>query len=149
MPMCDDIQRTRTKRRFWIAFLIIGGSITATALYFVFTSKPQHIPFDSERWKEVSILSNGQIRQQMVLDLQRNVLHHGMTIEEVETLLGRDGLYIPGDHDLAYALGKGGEGVGSMNRHGEVSRFEARDQWLTLTFDEHDRLVDWRIIATR
>ena len=149
MTMRDEDQPTQTKRRFWIALLIIAGSITATALYFVLTATPNHIPFDSERWKEVSILSNLETRQQMVLDLQRNVLHRGMTIDEVETLLGRDGLYIPGDHDLAYALGRSGEGVGSMNRHGEVSRFEARDQWLTLTFDEHDRLVEWSIVSTR
>ncbi|MBO6740362.1 MAG: hypothetical protein JJ916_10930 [Phycisphaerales bacterium] len=90
-----------------------------------------------------------QIRQMMMLDLQRNVLHRGMTIDEVESLLGSSSLFISGDHDLAYEIGRNGEGVGSMNRFGEVSRYEARNQWFTLTFNEHDRLVDWKIVSRR
>jgi hypothetical protein len=140
---------TRSKRRIWIAFLIIGGSMAATGLYFVLTTKSSHIPFDSERWKEVSFSSDVQIRQMMVLDLQRNVLHRGMTRHEVESLLGSSSLSIPGDHDLAYELGSSGEGVGSMNRFGGVSRYAAPNQWLTLTFNEHDRLVEWNIVSKR
>ena len=145
----DESSSTHSKRRIWLAFLIIGGSITASSLYFVLTAKPQHIPFDSKRWKEVSFNSNVQIRQMMVLDLQRNVLHRGMTIDEVESLLGSSSLSIPGDHDLAYEIGRNGEGVGSMNRFGGVSRYDAPNQWLTLTFNEHDRLVDWNIVSSR
>lgn len=147
--MNNETPPTRSKRRFWIAFLIIGGSITATGLYYVLTSKPSHIPFDSQRWKDASLVRGIEIRQMMVLDLERNVLRRGMTIDEVESLLGRSSLFIPGDHDLAYEIGRNGEGVGSMSRFGEVSRYEARNQWLTLTFNEHDQLVDWNIISSR
>lgn len=148
--MNNEPPLTRGKRRFWIAFLIIGGSITATGLYFVLTAKPSHIPFDSEQWKEASVLKGAGIRQSMLLDLQRNVLHRGMTRDEVESLLGDDGLLIiPGDHDMAYFLGSAGSGVGSVSRTGSVSHFASRDQWLTLTFNELDQLVDWRIVSTR
>lgn len=149
MTMRDMTCETRSKRRFRLALLIIGGSITATGLYFVLTAKPSHIPFDSERWKDVSFSNDVQIRQKMVLDLQRKILHRGMTIDEVQSLLGSSSLSIPGDHDLAYEIGRNGEGVGSMNRFGEVSRYEARNQWLTLTFNEHDRLVEWNIVSSR
>ena len=147
--MNNELPSTRSKRRFWIALLIIGGSITATGLYFVLTTKPQHIPFDSERWKEVSFSSDVQIRQMMVLDLQRNVLHRGMTRYEVESLLGSSSLSIPGDHDLAYELGSSGEGIGSTSRFGSTTHIPGRDQWLTLTFNEHDRLVEWKIVSKR
>ena len=136
-----------SKRRFWIAFLIIGGSITVTGLYFVLTTRPSHIPFDSQRGKDASLNRGIEIRQMMLLDLERNVLHRGMTIDEVESLLGRSSLSIPGDHDLAYMLGSSGAGVGSTSRSGGTTHIPGRNQWLTFTFDEHDRLVEWKIVS--
>lgn len=123
--------------------------MSVTALYFVLTTKPSHIPFDSARWQEASILQGAEIRQTMLLDLQRNVLHRGMPRSEIESLLGDETLTIPGDHDLAYFMGSSGPGVGAVSRSGSVSHFASRDQWLTLTLNEHNRLVEWNIVSKR
>lgn len=147
--MSDQTPETQSKRRFWIALLIIAGSATAAALYFVVTTKQTHIPFESMQWKDASILQGREIRQTMLLDLQQNVLHRGMPRSEIESLLGDDGMFIPGDHDLAYFLGSAGQGVGSVSITGSVSHFPAGNQYLTLTLNEHDQLVHWQIVTQR
>ncbi len=115
-----------------------------TMLYIVISD--DQVPFDPIQWRDT------QNRRQMIDDLRRNVLTHGMPRHEVESLLGRDSSTIMGlnftDSDLVYRIGNG-PGVGTTTRYGSVHQVHGPTEYLLLTFNNKDQLVDWNIVSKR
>jgi len=124
--------------------MILGAAIIS--VLWIRATSPNR-PFDAELWRmESSTLESSDLRQHMVNDLQQNVLSRGMSRADVNSLLGKpDPGFFSDSHDLAYRLGRDSD-TGTVTRHGSVVSSSGRESWLTLNFNDRDRLVEWRIV---
>jgi len=107
----------------------------------------QNMRFDANLWHQSnSLLDGSNLRLRMAKDIQRNHLNRGMPRTEIESLLGKgDFGFFSDDYDLVYRLGSE-PGTGAKTRHGQSIDINGQDQWLTLTLDSNDRLIDWRVV---
>ena len=140
----DEASPKRNLNRTWIAILLIGGSAAITLALIILSD--DRIRFDSKKWQETSSFNGVNLRQRMADDLQRNVLIYGMTRLEIDLLLGKDdGMFISDEYDFVYRLGSE-PSTGTVTRYGQSIQVNGREQWLTLTLDGNERLVDWRVV---
>jgi hypothetical protein len=146
--MDQDTTQTPTNRT-QLTILIFVITITAGWLFHLLTD--QNIPFDSQAWKNTSLIHESETRHKMVRDLQNNVLKPGMTRLDLESLLGKDDSVLltnnTSSYELIYSLGAG-PGTSYTDRYGRSYTHPGPSQSLVLTLNHQDQLSDWRVMLT-
>ncbi|MGJ8637241.1 MAG: hypothetical protein ACSHX5_10385 [Phycisphaerales bacterium] len=134
-------------RRLGISVLLLFAALAVSFLWIRTIVGPNQ-SFQSELWKDQSLhIDNSSLRLEMVKDLQRNILKHGMTRDEIESLLGKSELILPTHmDDLTYLLGSDPDS-GTTTRSGATVRLYGREHWLVLKLNNNERLTDWRIVT--
>ena len=83
----DEFKPHRRINRTLLTVIILLAAAAGGLLFHIATD--HNIPFDSKTWREETTLLRGNsVRNSMVNHLQKNVLEHGMTRPEIQSLLG-------------------------------------------------------------